>query len=44
MLGLAAQALHAQLAGGGVKHSGDRPGLVNVEPDKGHTLRHGHLP
>jgi len=44
-LGLATQALHAQLACGGVKNGGDRPRLVNVEPDKGHTLRHGrHLP
>ena len=44
-LGLATQPLDPQLAGAGVKHSGDRLGLVNVEPDKGHTLRHGrHLP
>jgi hypothetical protein len=44
-LRLATQALDAQLAGAGLQNSGDRLGLVNVEPDKGHTLRHGrHLP
>ena len=44
-LGLATQALHTQLAAAGIEHSGDRPRLVNVQPNKGHTLRHGrHLP
>ena len=44
-LRLATQALHAHLAGHGIKHSGDRPRLVNVQANKGHTLRHGrHLP
>src|SRR5262249_40624423 len=44
-LGLAAQALRAQLASAVVKNRGDRLRLVNVEPDKGLTLRHGrHLP
>ena len=44
-LGRAAQALHTQLAGHAIKHSRDRPRLVNVQANKGHTLRHGrHLP
>ena len=37
-LGLATQTLHAQLPTHGVEHSGDRPRLVNVEPNEGHTL------
>ena len=34
----ATQPIHAQLAGGRIEHRRDRLRLVNIKPDKGHTL------
>jgi hypothetical protein len=40
-----AQALHTQLAAERIEHRSDRLRLMNIKPDKSHTLRHGrHLP
>ena len=36
--GLAAQPLHTQLTGRRIEHRSDRLRLVNIKPDKGHTL------